>query len=212
MPRVASNVPVMVIIWEQIVMLNHEANPFQVRSDAAQSFVSIARYDDRVAKTIIEEGGVEPLLKFIQEAPMKGQESAARAIGLLACDRESVEYMIRAVMCEVFVKILREGPMKVQAVVAWALSVLVNQDPKCQGNFAQHDVVPLLVSHLAFETDSNANEDPETKANIKAMAAIALWKLGRGTPFAVASQNQKHCYLSQCFFVPKMFNITLPWR
>lgn len=57
-PRVASNVPVMVIIWEQIAMLNHEANPFHVRSDAVQSFVSLARYDDRVAKTIIEEGGV----------------------------------------------------------------------------------------------------------------------------------------------------------
>lgn len=70
--------------------------------------------------------------------------------------------------------------MKVQAVVAWALSVLVNEDPKCQDNFAQHDVVPLLGSHLALETDSNANEDPETKANIKAMAAIALWKLGKG--------------------------------
>lgn len=62
------------------------------------------------SQRLIEEGGVEPLLKFIQEAPMKGQEIAARAIALLVCDRESVEYMIRAGVCKVFVKILREGP------------------------------------------------------------------------------------------------------
>ncbi|CAH1422181.1 unnamed protein product [Lactuca virosa] len=60
--------------------------------------------------------------------------------------------MIHAGVCSVFVKILKEGPMKVQAVVAWAVSELIAHYPKCQALFAQHNIVRLLVGHLAFET------------------------------------------------------------
>lgn len=42
--------------------------------------------------------------------------------------------------------------MKVQAMVAWAVSELANHYSKCQDIFAQHNVVRLLVGHLAFET------------------------------------------------------------
>ncbi|KAK4346936.1 hypothetical protein RND71_033275 [Anisodus tanguticus] len=82
----------------------------------------------------------------------EGQENAARAIGLLGRDPESVEHMIHAGVCSVFAKILKEGPMKVQAVVAWAVSELAAHYPKCQDLFHQHNTIRLLVSHLAFET------------------------------------------------------------
>uniref|UniRef100_A0A7N0V1G3 DUF7792 domain-containing protein n=1 Tax=Kalanchoe fedtschenkoi TaxID=63787 RepID=A0A7N0V1G3_KALFE len=150
LPPIAANEPILCLIWEQISILY--TGSLDDRSDAAASLVSLARDNDRYGKLIIEEGGVGPLLKLVKEGKPEGQENAARAIGLLAKDSESVEHMIHSGVCSVFAKILKEGPMKVQAVVAWAVSELAGNNPKCQDLFAQHNIIRLLVSHLAFET------------------------------------------------------------
>ncbi|KAK4416843.1 hypothetical protein Salat_2509800 [Sesamum alatum] len=150
LPPIAANEPILCLIWEQIAILY--TGSVDDRSDAAASLVSLARDNDRYGKLIIEEGGVGPLLKLVKEGKLEGQENAARAIGLLGKDPESVEHMIHAGVCSVFAKILKEGPMKVQAVVAWAVSELAAHYPKCQDLFAQHNIIRLLVSHLAFET------------------------------------------------------------
>ncbi|CAK8562110.1 unnamed protein product [Lathyrus sativus] len=150
LPPIASNEPILGLIWEQIAILHNGS--VDDRSDAAASLVSLVRDNDRNGKLIIEEGGVGPLLKLIKEGKKEGQENAAKAIGLLGRDAESVDVMIHAGVCSVFAKILKEGPMKVQAVVAWAVSELVSKNPKCQDVFAQHNIVRLLVSHIAFET------------------------------------------------------------
>jgi hypothetical protein len=122
------------------------------RADAAASLVSLARDNDRYSKLIIEEDGVPPLLKLVKEGRLEGQENAALAIGLLGRDPECVEQMVQAGACLAFAKVLKEGPMKVQAMVAWAVSELAANHPKCQDAFAQHNVIRLLVGHLAFET------------------------------------------------------------
>ncbi|TKY55912.1 primary-amine oxidase [Spatholobus suberectus] len=150
LPPIAANEPILGLIWEQVATLH--TGSLDDRSDAAASLVSLARDNDRYGKLIIEEGGVGPLLKLIKEGKKEGQENAARAIGLLGRDPESVELMIHAGVCSVFAKVLKEGPMKVQAVVAWAVSELAAKYTKCQDLFAQHNIVRLLVSHLAFET------------------------------------------------------------
>lgn len=150
LPPIAANEPILGLIWEQIAILH--TGSFDDRSDAAASLVSLARDNDRYGKLIIEEGGVVPLLKLIKEGKKEGQENGARAIGLLGRDSESIEIMIHAGVCSVFAKILKEGPMKVQTVVAWSVSELVSKYPKCQDLFAQHNIVRLLVSHIAFET------------------------------------------------------------
>ncbi|XP_027919500.1 uncharacterized protein LOC114178026 [Vigna unguiculata] len=150
LPPIAANEPILGLIWEQVATLH--TGSLDDRSDAAASLVSLARDNDRYGKLIIEEGGVGPLLKLMKEGKKEGQENAARAIGLLGRDPESVEIMIHAGVCSVFAKVLKEGPMKVQAVVAWAVSELAAKYPKCQDLFAQHNIVRLLVSHLAFET------------------------------------------------------------
>lgn len=92
------------------------------------------------------------MLKLAKEGKMEGQENAARAIGLLGRDPESVEQIVNAGVCTVFAKILKEGHMKVQAVVAWAVSELAANYPKCQDHFAQNNIIRFLVTHLAFET------------------------------------------------------------
>ncbi|XP_015889678.3 uncharacterized protein LOC107424401 [Ziziphus jujuba] len=150
LPPIAANEPILCLIWEQIAILS--TGLLEDRSDAAASLVSLARDNDRYGKLIMEEGGVGPLLKLIKEGQLEGQENAARAIGLLGRDPESVEHMIHAGVCSAFAKILKEGPMKVQAVVAWAVSELVANYPKCQDLFAQNNIIRLLVGHLAFET------------------------------------------------------------
>ncbi|XP_019168330.1 PREDICTED: uncharacterized protein LOC109164032 [Ipomoea nil] len=150
LPPIAANEPILCLIWEQIAILC--SGSVEDRSDAAASLVSLARDNDRYGKLIIEEGGVAPLLKLAKEGRMEGQENAARAVGLLGRDPESVEHIVNAGVCQVFAKILKEGHMKVQVVVAWAISELAANHPKCQDHFAQTNTIRLLVSHLAFET------------------------------------------------------------
>lgn len=150
LPPIAQNEPILFLIWEQIATLHHGS--LDSRADAAASLVSLARDNERYGKLIIEEDGVGPLLRLVKEGRIEGQENAARAIGLLGRDPESVEQMVLAGVCSVFSKILKEGPMKVQAMVAWAVSELAGNHPKCQDVFAQNHVVRLLVGHLAFET------------------------------------------------------------
>ncbi|XP_073036686.1 uncharacterized protein [Primulina eburnea] len=150
LPPIAANEPILCLIWEQIAILC--SGSLEERADAAASLVSLARDNDRYGKLIVEEGGVPPLLKLAKEGRQEGQENAARAIGLLGRDPESVEHIVNSGVCQVFAKILKEGHMSVQVVVAWAVSELAAHHPKCQDHFAQNNTIRLLVSHLAFET------------------------------------------------------------
>ncbi|KAE8703152.1 hypothetical protein F3Y22_tig00110474pilonHSYRG00215 [Hibiscus syriacus] len=150
LPPIAANEPILCLIWEQIAILY--TGTIEERCDASASLVSLARDNDRYGKLIIEEGGVPPLLKLAKEGNPEGQENAARAIGLLGRDAESVEQIVNAGVCAVFAKILKEGRMKVQTVVAWAVSELAAHHPKCQDHFSQNNIIRFLVSHLAFET------------------------------------------------------------
>uniref|UniRef100_A0A7N0UXQ3 DUF7792 domain-containing protein n=1 Tax=Kalanchoe fedtschenkoi TaxID=63787 RepID=A0A7N0UXQ3_KALFE len=150
LPPIAANEPILCLIWEQIAILY--TGSLDDRCDAAASLVSLARDNERYGKLIIEEGGIPPLLKLAKEGKQEGQENAARAIGLLGRDPDSVEQLVNGGVCSVFGKILKDGHMKVQAMVAWAVSELAEHHPKCQDPFAQNNVIRLLVSQLAFET------------------------------------------------------------
>ncbi|CAK9162085.1 unnamed protein product [Ilex paraguariensis] len=152
LPPIAANEPILCLIWEQIAILCSNTASIEDRSDAAASLVSLARDNTRYGKLIIEEGGVAPLLKLGKDGGMEGQENAAKAIGLLGRDEESVEHIVNAGVCSVFGKILKEGHMKVQVAVARAISELASHHPWCQDHFAQNNIIRLLVSHLAFET------------------------------------------------------------
>lgn len=169
LPPIAADHPILCLIWEQIAILY--SGTLEERSDSAASLLSLAEDGgDRFGKSIIKEGGVAPLLKLVEEGSKEGQEKAARAIGILGNEPESIQHIIHAGVCPVFAKILRQGPMKVRAVVAWAVSELVENYTKCQDLFAQHNVVYLLASHLSKTTEYE----------MKGMAARALWKLAKG--------------------------------
>ncbi|KAK7822498.1 vacuolar protein 8 [Quercus suber] len=142
LPPIAANEPILCLIWEQIAVLHNGLSSLEDRVEAAASLVSLAQDNDRYGKLIIEEGGVAALLKLAKEGGSEGQENAARAIGLLGRDPDSVEHLVKAGVCLVFVKILKEGHMKehedegasikaeMKAMVARALWQL------CKGNVA----------------------------------------------------------------------------
>ncbi|CAA7391379.1 unnamed protein product [Spirodela intermedia] len=150
LPPIAANEPILGLIWEAVAKLQNGS--LEKRTSAASELVSLASDNDRNWKLIIEEGGVGPLLKLVKEGKAEGQENAVKAILLLARDSESVEKLVQAGVCSIFAKVLKEGPMKVQASVANAVAELVDKYLPCQDEFAQHNVVRLLVAHLAFET------------------------------------------------------------
>ncbi|XP_071739566.1 uncharacterized protein [Rutidosis leptorrhynchoides] len=150
LPPIAANEPTLCLIWEQIAILC--SGTLDERAEGAISLVSLARDNERYGKLIIEEGGVPPLLKLAKDGNEDAQENAARAIGLLGRDPQSVEHIINAGVCAVFAKILKFSHMKVQLVVAWAVSELAANYEKCQEHFLQNNVIRLLVGHLAFET------------------------------------------------------------
>lgn len=149
---IAQNEPILTLIWSNIATLLHTGH-MDARSEAAASLASLARDNHHFAKLIIEEEGIPPLLRLLKEGKTKeGQENAARALGLLGRDPESVDRLVAAGASLAFAKVLKDGPMKVQAVVAWAVAELAANNPKCQDVFAQNNIVRLLVGHLAFET------------------------------------------------------------
>ncbi|KAL3745589.1 hypothetical protein ACJRO7_014671, partial [Eucalyptus globulus] len=64
-PPIASNDPVLALVWSSIASLH--MGPLPVRIDAANALASLARDNDRYKMIIVEEGGVPPLLKLLNE-------------------------------------------------------------------------------------------------------------------------------------------------
>lgn len=110
-----------------------------------------------------------PLLRLLKDGRDEGREAAARALGFLARDRESVACLVQAGICSALAKSLKEPPMKVQATVAWAIGELCEKNPICQDSFAQNHVVRLLVGHVAFETIQE-----HSKYSVQAVPSKAL--------------------------------------
>ncbi|WOL10821.1 hypothetical protein Cni_G19580 [Canna indica] len=189
---IAQNEPILTLIWSNIATL-HTGHP-DARSEAAAALVSLARDNQHFAKLIIEEDGVVPLLRLLKEGKAEGQENAARALGLLGRDPESVDYLVNAGVCSAFAKVLKDGPMKVQAMVAWAVAELAANNPKCQDVFAQNNVVRLLVGHLAFETVQEHSKYSVYSAPSKNMSIHSVFLANKAAVSASSSidDGQEH--------------------
>uniref|UniRef100_A0A0D9XHT2 DUF7792 domain-containing protein n=1 Tax=Leersia perrieri TaxID=77586 RepID=A0A0D9XHT2_9ORYZ len=150
LPNIAQNEPILFLIWDHVARLH--TGGLAARADSAANLASLARDSQHFAKLIIEEDGVPPLLKLLKEGTDDGQEAAARALGLLGCDDESVDKLVQAGVCSVFASALKDPPMRVQAAVADAIATLADRSATCQELFAQSNAVRYLVGHLASGT------------------------------------------------------------
>ncbi|CAL4988774.1 unnamed protein product [Urochloa decumbens] len=150
LPSIAQNEPILFFIWDHVARL-HTGSP-AARADSAASLASLARDSQHFARLIIEEDGVAPLLKLLKDGTDEGQEAAARALGQLGCDAESVDKLVHAGVCSSFAAALKDPAMRVQAAVAEAIATLADRSATCQDLFAQNNAVRYLVGHLASGT------------------------------------------------------------
>jgi HEAT repeat protein len=224
LPNIAQNEPVLGLVWDNVARL-HTGSPAAC-ADSAANLASLARDNQHFAKYIMEEDAVPPLLKLLKDGTDEGQEAAARALGLLVCDADSVDVdkLVQAGVCSSFAAALKDPPMRVQAAVAEAIANLADRSSTCQDLFAQNNAVRYLVGHLASGTiqehskysvgsHSSKNstaapqqplkdpevEDPEIKAHLMDMAAKALWKLARNHLVVCKSITESQALL--CFAV-----------
>ncbi|KAL6642490.1 hypothetical protein ACP70R_020671 [Stipagrostis hirtigluma subsp. patula] len=184
LPNTAQNEPILFLIWDHVARM-HTGSP-AARADAAANLASLARDSHHFAKHIIEEDGVPPLIKLLKDGTDEGQEAAARALGLLGCDAESVDKLIQAGVCSAFTAALKEPPMRVQAAVAEAIANLSDQSSTCQDLFAQNNAVRYLVGHLASGTiqehsrysvgSSSSKNSTPAQAPMKSLHSVVLAK------------------------------------
>lgn len=172
LPNIAQNEPILFFIWDHVARL-HTGSP-AARADSAANLASLARDSQHFAKLIIEEDGVLPLLKLLKDGTDEGQEAAARALGLLGCDAESVEKLVQAGVCSSFAAALKEPPMRVQAAVAEAIATLADRSATCQDLFAQNNTVRYLVGHLASGTIQEHSRYSIGSSSSKHSAAAAV--------------------------------------
>ncbi|KAG2549823.1 uncharacterized protein LOC120651357 [Panicum virgatum] len=185
LPNIAQNEPILFFIWDHVARL-HTGSP-AARADSAANLASLARDSQHFAKLIIEEDGVPPLLKLLKDGTDEGQEAAARALGLLGCDAESVEKLVQAGVCSSFAAALKDPPMCVQAAVAEAIAALADRSSTCQDLFAQNNTVRYLVGHLASGTiqehsrysvgsNSSKNSTAAPQQPMKSLHSVVLAK------------------------------------
>jgi hypothetical protein len=111
LPPIASTDPILAMVWEQVSIVQN--SPLDEKATAASYLADLAK-DPRNAKIIVEEGGVQPLLRLLRDGNVGAQEEAARALGCLAGDMERIRRMRSEGAISAFVQILGHGSMKVQ--------------------------------------------------------------------------------------------------
>eukprot|EP00249_Psilotum_nudum_P017171 c26192_g1_i1 orf=1-1569(-) len=166
LPPVASMDPMLAFVWGHIALLQRGNE--EEKEDAANALASVAKDNQRNGRIIVEELGVPHLLNLLSHGTLSAAETAARALGYLARDRNNVNQMVADGAVIVFVKVLTDSPMKVQARTAWALAEMLSREPGVQEEFHQHGIIKPLVSLLAFET-----LDETSKTNVTMLSLVA---------------------------------------
>lgn len=77
LPSIILNDPMVTLIWQLIASLCTSSQ--EDRSDSASSLVSLAHRSNHYGKMIIEEGGVGPLLMFMDEREQRRSEKCCKS-------------------------------------------------------------------------------------------------------------------------------------
>ncbi|KAL6002738.1 hypothetical protein ACLOJK_022958 [Asimina triloba] len=164
LPPIASIDPIISWVWSYVAALHMPSSALSDRIEAANSLASLALDNDRNKKIIIEEGGVPPLLRLLNEAAAASpdaQIAAATALTNLVTDSERVRQIASAFAIPVIVQALGDSPAAVQIRVASLLARMAAQDPDAREEFARHNAIRPLVSLLSMDL---ALEDRRNRA------------------------------------------------
>lgn len=155
LPPIASIDPILAWVWSYVAVIQ-TGGVLADRVEAANALSSLA-YTDRNKKIIIEEGGVPPLLKLLNEAASPdSQIAAAAALTNLATDADKARQIAEEHGVPIIVHVLADSPMRVQACVASLVARMAGNDDASKEEFARENAIRPLVSLLCFE----ALDDP----------------------------------------------------
>lgn len=105
LPPIASNEPILNLVWSSIASLHIGSLPDRI--EAANGLASISRDNGRYKMIIVEEGGVPPLLKLLNESSAPDARNATlTALRYLANDQEGVQAIVNELGIETILQIL----------------------------------------------------------------------------------------------------------
>ncbi|EFJ16149.1 hypothetical protein SELMODRAFT_117324 [Selaginella moellendorffii] len=160
MPPIAANDPILAMIWQQIARV--QAGIAEDKADAASTLASLAQDNERNGKIIIDEGGLPPLMKLLQEGTPAGQENAAKALGELARDQQRAQEIVKAGAIQAFVHVLSVAPVKVQTQAARAMAAIVSHDTDARSAFGNAQGIRLLVALINDTIDETSKTSMHT--------------------------------------------------
>ncbi|CAN4088071.1 unnamed protein product [Withania somnifera] len=162
LPPIASNDPIMAWVWSYIATI--QMGNLQYRMEAAQALANLARDNDRNKKMIVEENGIQPLLKLLKESSsVEAQIAAATALYNLADEEERVRAIANDLGVQIIVKVLAESPMRVQIHVANLVSRMAELDSYAQEEFGRENITRPLVIHLGMDVVLDESKDAQPR-------------------------------------------------
>ncbi|OVA14821.1 Armadillo [Macleaya cordata] len=151
LPPIAAKNPILSLVWSLIS--STQMSSLRNRIEAAKELASLAFENDRNKRIIVEEGGISPLLKLLQEGPnFDAQTAAASVLCSLATDQDAVQKIVGEMGIPIIVQVLTNSVMRVQVHVANLISIMVESNSVAQEEFARENAIGLLVSLLSFGT------------------------------------------------------------
>ncbi|CAL5441346.1 unnamed protein product [Camellia sinensis] len=151
-PPVVSNDPILAMIWSSIASVQM-GRLLRDRLDAANNLASLALDNDRNKKIIVEERGVVPLLKLLEEgASPDAQMAASAALFCLANNQFRVRFIACELAVPLIVKVLTDSHIKVQVSVANLVANMAKLDPEVQEEFGRQNAARPLVTLLSMDT------------------------------------------------------------
>ncbi|XVF45889.1 hypothetical protein PTKIN_Ptkin02bG0244000 [Pterospermum kingtungense] len=141
-------------------------------NDAIMSLASLAENNNMYKKFIVEEGGLPPLLKLLEETDsLDAQIAAADALCTLTNDPEIMKYTV-----VVIARLLKDAPIEVQIQAVNLVATMAELDAATEYDSTEGNVIWPLVTLLSSEPYA---DDPEIKLvkRLRIGCAKALWML-----------------------------------
>ncbi|CAI9775362.1 unnamed protein product [Fraxinus pennsylvanica] len=150
LPPIASNDPILSWVWSFIASLHF--GQLQDKIEAANELASLAKDNDRNKQIIVEEGGIPPLLKLLNDnSSPEAQLAAAAALSNLSNSEERVGQIVDDLGIPIIVKGLADSPVGVQIKVANLVATMAKYSPLAQDDFARENVFRPLVTLLSCD-------------------------------------------------------------
>ncbi|PPD77166.1 hypothetical protein GOBAR_DD25885 [Gossypium barbadense] len=161
-----------VLVWSCIATVEMGSS-LDDRIEAVNHLASLVRHKDEYKHIILEEGGVDSLMKLLKEnCPLVAHIAAANTLCLLAT--EDYEGTIMKEMVSTFIKSLsKTSPISKQTQAADLVASIAELNPESkQHDLIRENIIWQLVILLSSE---------QSTLELKISCSKALWKLAQGS-------------------------------